>query len=178
MCRVFSFSPYKWHLTLCCICYNNESCFIKRLLHHTNQDMWATLNAAKWPRINSDKGRRSLRKGHRTEKEKNMWSLFTPVTTSSTHFQSTFMTKMILPQWQRVNEKSNGFTPHTPIKEMLWPAMKTQARQLEVWLITYRMSEKWVTRVGGLCLSHKKTQGFKLATVNIRTGTPQELMGS
>lgn len=55
--------------------------------------------------------------------------------------------------------------------------MKTPARQLEVWLITYRMSEKWVTRVGGLCLSYKKTQGFKLATVNMRTGTPQELMG-
>lgn len=28
--------------------------------------------------------------------------------------------------------------------------MKNQTRQPEVWLIAYRMSEKWVTRVGAL----------------------------
>lgn len=49
--------------------------------------------------------------------------------------------------------------------------MRNQTRQPEVWLIAYRMSEKWVTHVGGLILVSelRKTKGFVLVTVH--TGT-------
>lgn len=42
--------------------------------------------------------------------------------------------------------------------------MKNQTRQPEVWLIAYRMSEKWVTRARGLILVSElqKTKGFIL----------------
>lgn len=40
--------------------------------------------------------------------------------------------------------------------------MKNQTRQPEVWLIAYRMSEKWVTRVRALILVSElqKTKGL------------------
>lgn len=45
--------------------------------------------------------------------------------------------------------------------------MKNLRRQPEVWLIAYRMSEKWVTRVGRLIpvSELEKTKGFMYATV-------------
>lgn len=56
--------------------------------------------------------------------------------------------------------------------------MKNQTRQPEVWLIAYRMSEKWVTRVGGLILVSElqKTKGSMLTTVYTGTVTPSVLM--
>lgn len=56
--------------------------------------------------------------------------------------------------------------------------MKNQTRQPEVWLIAYRMSEKWVTRVGGLIFVSElqKTKGFILATEHTGTLAPSVLM--
>lgn len=57
--------------------------------------------------------------------------------------------------------------------------MKNQRRQREVWLIAYRISEKWVTRVGGLILVFEleKTKGYMLATVYTGGVTLSVLMG-
>lgn len=80
------------------------------------------------------------------------------------------LTTMPKSQWALVQSHST-----VPIRKHMWPVMKIQSRQTEVWLSAYRMSEKWVTRVGGLILVSelKKTEGIMLIRVHTVTWLPR-----
>lgn len=159
MRSVVSYSPTMAYL-LSQIC-NNIDKYMSHIIFHKP----GYVSHIRWPWISSNKGRASIRKGHCTEKD--TWTLFTPVTTSLCIDPF----PIYLHDWRRSyhNDKESmraGMASiHRTHKKVLWPVMRNQTRQPEVWLIAYRMSEKWVTRVGGLILvselqKNKRTHAY------------------